>query len=59
MSTKLKTNYEAMFPDEFKQALNSNPLAFLPLGSMEYHGHHNALGLDALKAWKICRVNTK
>ena len=56
MNTKVKTNYEEMFPHEFKLALNKNPLAFLPLGSMEYHGYHNALGLDALKAWKICQL---
>ena len=59
MSNKVKTNYEEMFPNEFKQALNKNPLAFLPLGSMEYHGYHNALGLDALKAWKICQMVAK
>ena len=56
MNSKRKTNYEEMFPHEFKLALNKNPLAFLPLGSMEYHGYHNALGLDALKAWKICQL---
>ena len=56
MNSKVKTNYEEMFPYEFKLALNKNPLAFLSLGSMEYHGHHNALGLDALKAWKICQL---
>lgn len=56
MISKIKTNYEEMFPHEFKLALNKNPLAFLPLGSMEYHGYHNALGLDALKAWKICQL---
>ena len=56
MSSKIKTNYEEMFPHEFKLALNKKPLAFLPLGSMEYHGYHNALGLDALKAWKICQL---
>src|SRR3989344_4282645 len=55
MDTK-KTNYEVMYPEEFTTALNTNPIAFLPLGSMEYHGYHNVLGLDSLKAWKICRV---
>ena len=51
-----KTNYEEMFPEEFKSALNANPVAFLPLGSMEYHGYHNVLGLDSFKAWKICQL---
>ena len=52
----MKTNYEEMFPHEFKGALTKNPVAFLPLGSMEYHGYHNVLGLDSLKAWKICQL---
>lgn len=56
MNNKTKTNYEEMFPDEFKSALSNNPIAFLPLGSMEYHGFHNALGLDSLKAWRICQI---
>lgn len=59
MNIKIKTNYEEMFPHEFTLALNKNPLAFLPLGSMEYHGYHNALGLDALKAWKICQLTAE
>ena len=59
MNIKVKTNYEEMFPHEFKLALSKNPLAFLPLGSMEYHGHHNVLGLDALKAWKICQLGAE
>lgn len=52
----MKTNYEEMFPHEFKLAISRNPIAYLPLGSMEYHGYHNALGLDSLKAWKICQL---
>src|SRR3989338_11432588 len=56
MNTNLKTNYEEMYPEEFKTALGSNPIAFLPLGSMEYHGYHNVLGLDSFKAWKICQL---
>lgn len=45
-----------MFPDEFKKALTDNPTAFLPIGSLEWHGHHNVLGLDSLKAWKILEL---
>lgn len=51
-----KTNYEEMFPEEFKTAIDANPTAYLPLGSMEYHGYHNVLGLDSLKAHKICQL---
>lgn len=55
----MKSNYEEMFPEEFKSALNANPTAFLPLGGLEYHGFHNVLGLDSLKAWKICQLAAK
>lgn len=50
----MKTNYEELFLEDFKDRIKQNPVAFLPLGSLEYHGYHNVLGLDALKAWKIC-----
>lgn len=56
MNAKPKTNYEEMFPEEFKVVLGKNPIAFLPLGSMEYHGYQNVLGLDCLKAWEICQL---
>src|SRR3989339_1003082 len=52
----MKTNYEEMYPHEFKATFKKNSIAFLPLGSLEYHGYHNVLGLDSLKAWKICQL---
>lgn len=55
----MKVNYEELFPEEFKLRINNNPLAYLPLGSLEYHGYHNVLGLDSLKAWKICQLAAK
>lgn len=55
----MKVRYELMFPQEFKEALAKNPTAYLSLGSMEYHGYHNVLGLDSLKAWKICQKAAK
>lgn len=55
----MKVRYEEMFPDEFKAALKRNPLAYLPLGAMEFHGWHNVLGLDSLKAQRICELAAK
>lgn len=54
-----KVLFEEMFPDEFKDALAANPLAYLPLGALEFHGWHNALGLDAIKAQRICEEAAK
>ncbi len=52
----MKVKYLELYPHEFKKRLNVNPLAYLPLGSLEYHGYHNVLGLDSLKAEKICQL---
>jgi len=54
-----KVRYEEMFPFEFKEAIEKNPTAYLPMGSLEWHGYHNALGLDSLKAWKILELVAK
>ena len=51
----MKAQYKTMFPDEFLEAIDKNPLAYLPLGSMEFHGWHNVLGLDSIKAKRICQ----
>lgn len=55
----IKVRYEEMFPEDFEKALKENPTAYLPLGSLEYHGFHNVLGLDSLKAWSICELAAK
>lgn len=46
--------YERMFPWELAQAMAAAPICYLPLGVLEWHGEHNAVGLDALKAQAIC-----
>ena len=30
------------------------PICYLPLGVLEWHGEHNAVGLDAIKAHAVC-----
>ncbi len=46
--------YELMRPREVEQVLQSAPIAYLPWGALEWHGVHNCLGLDALKAHALC-----
>ena len=41
--------WERMLPAEFRLAFEKLPVVFLPLGTVEWHGEHDALGLDALK----------
>lgn len=46
---------EYLKPKEFQEAQDSCPTVFLPIGVIEWHGLHNALGLDALKAHRLCQ----
>lgn len=48
-----KTKYEEMLPHEFEEALQKFPVAYVPVGSLEWHGRHLALGNDTLKAYGI------
>jgi creatinine amidohydrolase/Fe(II)-dependent formamide hydrolase-like protein len=50
----VKVQFEEMFPWEFAEALAKAPICYLPLGTLEWHGEHNAVGLDTLKAQALC-----
>ena len=41
--------YEELTPSEFKERLEKCPVAYLPLGTLEYHGPHLPLGTDLLQ----------
>ena len=49
-----KIRFEEMLPHEFDDAIQECPVAYLPLGTLEYHGLHLPLGNDALKAEALC-----
>ncbi len=51
---KSRVQWELMLPAEFRAAQAALPVCFLPLGTVEWHGEHNALGLDAIKAHALC-----
>jgi creatinine amidohydrolase len=42
-----------MLPHELEDAVKSFPTAYVPIGSLEWHGEHLALGNDTLKALGI------
>ncbi|MFD0670936.1 creatininase family protein [Cohnella sp. GCM10027633] len=48
-----RIQWELMLPEEFRDAQAKLPILFLPLGTVEWHGEHNALGLDSLKAHEL------
>jgi creatinine amidohydrolase len=41
--------YEEMRPDQLEAIKREKPIAHLPWGAHEWHGPHNALGLDSIK----------
>ena len=45
-----EVRYDYMRPRQIVEARERCPVAYLPLGTIEWHGLHNPVGLDALKA---------
>ena len=45
-----KVRYEEMLPHEAVAARRKCAVAYLPVGGVEWHGVHNCLGLDTVKA---------
>jgi creatinine amidohydrolase len=46
---------ERLMPAEIEQAMAQNPVLYQPLGTVEWHGLHNWVGLDSIKAHELCR----
>lgn len=40
--------YELMLPHQIRTAIDENWPVILPLGVLEYHGEHLAVGMDTL-----------
>ena len=47
--------YERMRPAEIVKARKACPVAYLPIGTIEWHGLQNPVGLDAIKAHLLCQ----
>jgi hypothetical protein len=45
---------EFLHPKELEEARAACATVFQPLGTIEWHGVHNVLGLDAVKAHALC-----
>jgi creatinine amidohydrolase len=43
-----KVLYEELNPQEFQHRISKAPIAYLPLGTLEWHGRHMPLGADGL-----------
>lgn len=43
-----KVHYMTLLPHEFRARMAQRPVGYLPLGTLEWHGEHCAIGTDAL-----------
>ena len=50
----LTVRYELMYPKEFTEAVARCPVAYVPLGLLEWRGEHLPLGTDGLKSHALC-----
>jgi creatinine amidohydrolase len=46
--------FEESRPESLGELIARSPVAYVPLGALEWHGEHGPLGLDGLKAHHIC-----
>lgn len=46
----VKVRYSELLPHEFRKRLAERPIAYLPMGTLEWHGEHLPLGADAIQS---------
>ena len=46
--------FEESGPEQVAALIERSPVAYVPLGALEWHGEHGPLGLDGIKAHHIC-----
>jgi creatinine amidohydrolase len=49
-----EVQYKNLLPREFKKRFEAYPLAYVPVGSLEWHGEHLCFGVDTVKVEAIC-----
>lgn len=54
-----KVKWMELLPDEFLERQHKCPIAYLPMGLCEPHGHISAFGLDTIKAEYICNATAR
>ncbi|HEX7291246.1 MAG TPA: creatininase family protein [Conexibacter sp.] len=51
-----RVRYHELLPHEILARRERFPVAFLPIGTLEWHADHAAVGLDGLKAERLCEL---
>ena len=49
-TTASRVRFDELLPHEFRRRLAERPIAYLPLGTLEWHGEHLPLGSDAMQS---------
>lgn len=55
LSGKQKVLYEELTPAEFRSRIANAPIAYLPLGTLEFHGEHMPMGSDSIQPYEFFR----
>lgn len=50
---KQKVLYQELTPGEFRKRMAEAPIAYLPLGTLEWHGEHMPLGADGIQPFEF------
>lgn len=50
---------EYLRPGELLHRMDVFPVAYMPIGTLEWHGRHNPIGCDAIKAHELCIATAK
>lgn len=49
-----EVRYERLRPAQVRAAREACPVLYIPIGTIEWHGLHNPVGLDTLKIHQLC-----
>jgi creatinine amidohydrolase len=50
-----QVEYRCLLPGQFAERFEKMPLAYVPVGSLEWHGEHLCLGNDGVKVEELCK----
>jgi len=52
---KTEVEYTRLTPTDFRKRIGETPIAYLPLGTLEWHGEHLPLGSDGMQAFSFMK----
>jgi len=51
-----KVLYEELTPSEFRERIEAAPIAYLPMGTLEWHGEHLPIGSDGIQSIEFFKL---